>query len=69
MASSSRSGYVPNVHHPEVMRSILAGIVETGDVIGTAGLAARGGGRQLADRRAGGPGIGPYGSRLGGGGL
>ena len=37
MASSSRSGYVPNVHHPEVMRSILEGIVETGDVIGTAG--------------------------------
>jgi hypothetical protein len=31
------SGYVPNVHHPEVMRSILQGIVETGDVIGTAG--------------------------------
>ncbi len=37
MATSSPSGYVPNVHHPEVMRSILAGIVETGDVIGTAG--------------------------------
>ena len=31
------SGYVPNIHHPEIMRSILAGIVETGDVIGTAG--------------------------------
>ena len=27
----------PNVHHPEIMRSILAGIVETGDVIGTDG--------------------------------
>ena len=37
MATSSPSGYVPNVHHPEVMRSILACIVETGDVIGTAG--------------------------------
>ena len=37
MATSSPTGYVPNVHHPEVMRSILAGIVETGDVIGTAG--------------------------------
>ena len=31
------SGYLPNVHHPEIMRSILAGIVETGDVIGTDG--------------------------------
>ena len=30
------SGYVPNIHHPEIMRSILAGIVETGDVIGAA---------------------------------
>ena len=37
MATSSPSGYVPNVHHSEVMRSILACIVETGDVIGTAG--------------------------------
>ena len=37
MATSGPSGYVPSVHHPEVMRSILAGIVETGDVIGTAG--------------------------------
>ena len=33
MATSSPSGYVPNVHHPEIMRSILAGIVETGDVL------------------------------------
>ena len=63
MASSSRSGYVPSVHHPEVMRSILAGIVETGDVIGTAGLAARGG-RQLLIEELAGPGTGPYGSRL-----
>ncbi len=31
------SGYLPNVHHPEIMRSILAGIVDTGDVIGTDG--------------------------------
>ena len=31
------SGYLPNIHHPEIMRSILAGIVETGDVIGAAG--------------------------------
>ena len=33
------NGYVPNIHHPEIMRSILAGIVETGDVVGTAGPA------------------------------
>ena len=30
-------GYLPNVHHPEIMRAILAGIVGTGDVIGTDG--------------------------------
>ena len=30
-------GYLPNVHHPEIMRAILAGIVEAGDVIGTDG--------------------------------
>jgi hypothetical protein len=30
-------GYVPNVHHPEIMRAILQEIVETGDVIGAAG--------------------------------
>ena len=28
---------MPNIHHPAVLRSILEGIVETGDVIGTAG--------------------------------
>ena len=28
---------MPNIHHPDVMRSILAGIVDTGDVIGPAG--------------------------------
>jgi hypothetical protein len=37
MATSGATGYVPNVHHPEIMRSILVGIVETGDVIGAAG--------------------------------
>ena len=37
MATSGAASYVPNIHHPEIMRSILAGIVETGDVIGTAG--------------------------------
>ena len=31
------SGYVPNIHHPDVMRSILEQIVDTGDVLGTAG--------------------------------
>ena len=28
---------MPNIHHPDVMRSILEQIVDTGDVIGTAG--------------------------------
>lgn len=28
---------VPNVHHPGVMRAILQGIVDTGDVLGSAG--------------------------------
>ena len=45
MATSGPSGYVPSVHHPEVMRSILAGIVETGDVIGTVGPGRTIGGR------------------------
>ena len=31
------SGYVPNIHHPDVMRSMLEQIVDTGDVIGPAG--------------------------------
>ena len=30
-------GYVPNIHQPDVMRSILEQIVDTGDVIGAAG--------------------------------
>ena len=30
------SGYVPDIHHPNVMRSILEQIVDTGDVIGAA---------------------------------
>ena len=30
--------YALNVHHPEIMRAILQGIVETGDVLGEAGL-------------------------------
>ena len=37
MATSGTAGYLPNIHHPDVMRSILAGIVETGDVTGAAG--------------------------------
>ena len=51
------SGYVPNIHHPDVMRSILEQIVDTGDVIGAAGPGQHYPGRhrrQLADRRAGG---------------
>ena len=31
------SGYVPNINHPDVMRSILEQIVDTGDAIGSAG--------------------------------
>ena len=31
---------VPNVHHLDVMRSILQGIVDTGDVLDSAGAAA-----------------------------
>ena len=31
------SGYVPNIHHPDVMRSILEQTVDTGDVLGSAG--------------------------------
>src|SRR5438105_1714702 len=31
------SGYIPNIYHPDVMRSILKQILATGDVIGTAG--------------------------------
>jgi hypothetical protein len=30
-------GYVPNVHHPDVLRAILQSIVETGNVLGAAG--------------------------------
>jgi hypothetical protein len=37
MATRGAVGYVPNVHHPEVMRSILEQIVATGDVLGAAG--------------------------------
>jgi hypothetical protein len=37
MATSGAAGYLPNVHHPEVMRSILEQIIETGDVLGTSG--------------------------------
>jgi hypothetical protein len=31
------SGYIPNIYHPDVMRSILEQILATGDVIGTTG--------------------------------
>ena len=37
MATSGAAGYVPNIHHPDVMRSILEQIVDTGDVVGTDG--------------------------------
>jgi hypothetical protein len=37
MATSAAAGYVPNVHHPDVMRAILEGVVETGEVPGTPG--------------------------------
>jgi hypothetical protein len=37
MAANGAAGYVPNVHHPEVMPAILQGIVDTSDVIATAG--------------------------------
>ena len=54
MATSGAASYVPNIHRsPDVMRSILEGIVETGDVIGTAGPGQHHPGRhrrQLADR-------------------
>ena len=33
-ASIATSGYVPNVVHPQMMRSILQGIIDTGDVLG-----------------------------------
>jgi hypothetical protein len=38
MATGGAAGYVPNVHQSDVMRAILEGIIETGDVLGTAGL-------------------------------
>ena len=28
------AGFVPNLHHPEIMRSVLERILATGDVIG-----------------------------------
>ena len=31
------SGYLLNVHHPEIMRAILAGMVEEEEVIGSDG--------------------------------
>ena len=34
MAPSSPTGYVANVHHPEVMRGILEQVLATGDVLG-----------------------------------
>ena len=37
MATSGAGRFVPNIHHPEIMRSILVGIVETGDIVGAAG--------------------------------
>jgi hypothetical protein len=37
MATSIAADCVPDVHHPDVMRAILEGVVETGDVLGTAG--------------------------------
>ena len=37
MATSGAVGYVPNVHHADVIRAIPEGNVETGDVLGAAG--------------------------------
>jgi hypothetical protein len=37
MATSGATSYAPNIQHPDVMRAILEGIVETGDVLGAAG--------------------------------
>jgi hypothetical protein len=37
MATSGTEGYIPNVHHADLTRAILQGIVETGDVLGAAG--------------------------------
>jgi hypothetical protein len=37
MATSGFAGYVPNLRHLQVRRSIVEQIVETGDVIATAG--------------------------------
>ena len=34
---ATAAGYVPNIHHPDVMRSILEQIVDTGDAIGSPG--------------------------------
>jgi hypothetical protein len=35
MATSKEAfGFVPNVHHPEVMRGILERVLATGDVLG-----------------------------------
>ena len=34
MATSSPAGYVPNVHHPDVMRGILEQVLATGDPLG-----------------------------------
>ena len=36
MATSGAAGYLPNVHQPEVMRSILEQIVASGDAMGAA---------------------------------
>ena len=35
--SGDSAGDIPNMHHPDVMRGILEGILSTGDVIGTGG--------------------------------
>ena len=37
MVASGAASYLPNVHHPEIMRSILEQILATGDVVGAAG--------------------------------
>ena len=34
MATSLPAGYLPNVHHPEIMRGILEQVLATGDVLG-----------------------------------
>ena len=35
--ATAEPGYLPNIHHPDVMRCILEQILATGDVVGSDG--------------------------------